>query len=354
MRHLGMSGSGKESHTRMIGVGRLALVVIAALALALIGAASAMAEEEPELSKKMRTKIFGDCPSHNPEAVKIDEEYYEGGSEEIICFTGITSGGKEGGHFTVGAVTVPLSKKITLHGAAAFIFEGNGGEGKIHAAEDGKTLEAPPLAIPKGAKLITPQIMEEAEWPESLKQIYNEKKAKKELGLSATIEVAGGNQIYENRDGLSTENLLFEEGTAFILPLKVKVSGPLLYKLQKGADTCTIGTDEHPVVQHLTTGESVAPPPYEANTQHGSSGELNFSSEFRVIEITNNTLVDSTWPVEIGAEGCGGSYESYVNKAMDILLKLPSPAGASTTELKGNLYSGNFLAVKQSKERHGE
>jgi hypothetical protein len=313
--------------------------------------------EEPELSKKYRTKIFNDCPVHNPEVVKIWEE----GEEEVICFTGVTNGGKEGGHFTVGGVQVPLNKKITLHGAAAFA-EGTVNpnnpegqpEGKIHAAEDGKTLEAPPLAIPKGAKLITPQIMEEAEWPESLKNIYNEKNAKKELGLSATIEVAGGNEIYEQRQGLSTANILFEEGPGFVLPLKVKVSGPLLYKLQKGADTCTIGTDEHPVVQHLTTGESVAPPPFEANTQHGSTGELAFSDEFRVIEIRNNTLVDSTWPVEVGAEGCGGSYESYVNKAMDILLKLPAPAGASTTELRGTLYSGNFNAVKQSKERHGE
>lgn len=353
MRHM-MSGS-NHTHTRL-GVGRLLLLAIAALALTLVSVAPAMAEEEPELSNKFRTKIFGDCPVHNPEVVKIHEE----GNEEVICFTGITSGGKEGGSFTVGGVTVPLSKKITLHGAAAFqegtVSENNPEgqpEGKIHAAEDGKTLEAPPLTIPKGAKLITPQIMEEAGWPEALKAIYNEKKAKKELGLTATIEVAG-NQIYEERQGLSTANILFEEGPGFILPLKVKVSGPFLYKLQKGGDTCYIGSNEHPVVQHLTSGESVAPPPFEANTQHGAAGELEFFDEFRVIDISGSSLVDSTWPVETEAEGCGGTYETYVDRALSIVLGLPAPAGSSHTALKGSLYSGNFEAVKQSKERHGE
>jgi len=210
------------------------------------------------------------------------------------------------------------------------------------------------LAIPKGAKLVTPQVMEEAEWPESLKKIYAEKKEKRELGLSATIEIAGGNLIYEDRQGLSTANLLSEDGPAFILPLKVKVSGPLLYKLQKGADSCTIGSDEHPITQHLTSGESEAPFPFEANSQHGAAGELSFNSSFTVITIKDSSLVDSTWPVETGAEGCGGEYEQYVNKAFDILLGLPAPAGASTTALKGSLYSGSYQYIREAKEEHGE
>jgi hypothetical protein len=208
--------------------------------------------------------------------------------------------------------------------------------------------------VKKGIKLVTPQIQEEAGWPEALKAIYKEKVEKRETQLSATIEIAGGNLIYENRNGLSTQALINQEGAAFTLPLKVKLSGPLLYRLQKGGDTCTIGSDEHPVVQHLTSGESVAPFPYEANTQHGSVGELKFSAEFSVIEIVGSTLVDSTWPVETEAEGCGGEYEAEVDKAISLVLHLPAPAGSSTTVLQGKLFSGNFLGVKQSQERNGE
>jgi hypothetical protein len=210
------------------------------------------------------------------------------------------------------------------------------------------------LAVTKGIKLLTPQIQEEAGWPEALKTIYKEKVEKRETQLSATIELAGGNLIYENRDGLNTQSLIAEEGAAFTLPLKVKLSGPLLYRLQKGADTCSIGSDEHPVVQHLTSGESKAPFPYEANTSHGTVGELHFFAGFTVIEISGSTLVDSTWPVVTEAEGCGGAYESYVNKAMSLVLHLPAPAGANSTVLKGTLYAGNFLTVSQSQERNGE
>ena len=330
-------------------VGRLATIVVSALAIALVGAVPAMAGEG--LSKRFRS-IFSDCPTTNPE---IHDE-----GDGIFCFTGITQGGKEGGHFTVGGIQTNLVKKITLHGAATFAEPTNPEnpngqpEGKIWPAKDGRTLEAPPIPVTKGIRLLTSQVQEEAGWPEALKKIYKEKTEKRETQLSATIEIAGGNLIYENRDGLSTGNLIEQQGPAFILPLKVKLSGPFLYRLQKGADTCEVGSDEHPVVQHLTTGESKAPPPFEANTQTGEVGELAFFNEFAVIEIKNNKLVDSTWPVTTEAEGCGGEYESFVNKAISLVLHLPTPAGSNTTELKGSLFSGNFSVVKESQERNGE
>lgn len=348
--------SRKETYIR-IGVRRLVLAAVAALALA--GAIPALADAN--LSKRLRT-TFSDCPTNNAELADLAKKYRAGeGGEETICLVGQTSGGKEGGSFTVGGVVTKLNKKITLQGGASFaegtVSEQNptgGAEGKIWPAKDGRTLVAPPLAVTKGIKLLTPKIQEEAGWPEALKAIYNDKVAKKETQLSATIEIAGGNLIYENRDGLSTQSLIEAEGAAFTLPLKVKLSGPFLYKLQKGADTCSVGSDEHPVVQHLTSGESVAPFPFESNTVKGAVGELEFYNEFTVIEIKGSTLVDSTWPVVNEAEGCGGGYESYVDKAISIVLSLPAPAGASSTVLKGTLYSGNFVVVKEEQELHGE
>ena len=70
--------------------------------------------------------------------------------------------------------------------------------------------------------------------------------------------VAGGNLLYEEQDGLSTEHLLLEEGAAFTLPLRVILSGPWLDSL--GGGQCTIGTEEHPVIQHLTSVSRSAVP----------------------------------------------------------------------------------------------
>jgi hypothetical protein len=343
---------------RMVGVW-----LLAALALLAVSTASAMASEEhqnPEVTKKYR-KIFHGCPTHNPMLKKISEEQAKGElveeqSNEIICFVGITKGGKNGGFFTEGGITTPLSKKIILQGAA--LGRGIDAEGdtefKVQPAENAATLEAPPLAIPKGLKLITPQIQEEAGWPAALKKIYKEKVEKRETQISATIELAG-NRLFEEAEGINPNHLIEATGVAFELPLKVKLSGPFLYKVQKGADTCEIGSDEHPVVQHLTTGESNAPAPYESNSLTGNVGEISFADEYNVSIIKENKLVDATWPVETDAEGCGGSeYGPYVTSALDNVLHLPSPAGSNVTALSGTLYDASFMSIRQAQARNGE
>jgi hypothetical protein len=307
----------------------IALAILVALA---VGAPAGAQAETTGL-----WSVYKNCPYNSPEMLEA-----EGSGSN--CVYGVTHGGKEGGQFTVGSVSTPLSKKIILQGGVIWKENPETGvdEGRLVPPTSGKLLTAPPLVVPKGLRRITPQIQEEAEWPQELRQAFTEAEHNHEGDLYATIELAGGNQVYEERNALSTQNLVNEEGTAFELPLKVKLSGPLLGRLQGGQESCYIGTESHPVVQHLTTGPS--------GDLHGFPGELEQKEEFDDIVLKGSRLVDNTWPVEVGAEGCGGPYEAYVNRALDILLRIPAEPGASSTELKGSLYSGLDCSVKRNAE----
>jgi hypothetical protein len=333
-------------HVRMLG---LCLVALFAMGAVAAGPALAKKAHQPG-TLEGEWKVYKGCPINNPEFVNASEEFHgtKRDGESPYCFVGKTSGGKEGGNFTVGGVVTPLSKPVTLQGGVVF-YEGPAGlEGRIFPAEGTETLQSPELNVPKGINLITSAIQAEANWPRSLEENFDYAKVHHETKLDAKIVVAGGNLLYEEQDGLSTEHLLTQEGSAFTLPLRVILSGPWLDSL--GGGQCTIGTEEHPVFQHLTSGESIAPPPYEANTQHGEVGELSFNESFSNITIKNSKLVDSTWPVEVEAQGCGGAYESYVDAAVSKVLGLPAPVGASTTVLKGTLGTGNANVVKSESE----
>ena len=331
---------------RMLGLCLVALFAMGALAAG------------PALAKKAHIPgtLEGEwaqykyCPVDNPEFMNPPETFDGGIEPEVWCFVGSTSGGKEGGSFTVGGVKTPLNKPVTLQGGVVFYYNEltEIGEGHVFPAEGAETLSSPELTVPKGINLITPAIQEAADWPRSLVESFDYAKLHHEKKLFAKIVVAGGNTLYEEKDALSTENLLGRDGPAFTLPLRVILTGPWLSSL--GGGECTIGTEEHPVIQHLTSGVSAAPPPFEANTQEGEVGELSFNKAFSNITIKNSKLVDSTWPVEVEAQGCGGEYESYVDAAMSKVLDLPAPAGSSVTVLKGTLGTGNANVVKHEAE----
>ena len=329
-------------HVRMLG-----LCLVATFAMTAVAAVPALAHVPGTLTGEW--KVYKDCPINNPEFTNPAPEFDGGTQPEAYCFVGKTSGGKEGGQFTVGAVTTPLSKPVTLQGGVVFYYHntGNGnGLGHVLPAEGGETLSSPALPIPKGINLITRALQEETHWPRRLTETFDYAKLHKETKMTAKISVAGGNLLYEEEDALSTGNLLEQNGPAFTLPLKVTINGPWLESL---GGTCLVGNEAHPVIQHLTSGKSEAPSPFEANTQEGAVGELHFNSSFTNITIDNSKLVDSTWPVEAQAE-CSGEYASYVDAAMNKLLELPAPAGKSTTTLKGTLGTGNGAVVKSESE----
>ena len=313
-------------HVRILG-----LCLVAVFAMGATTAGSAMAEKA--LSPKQLGKLYSSFKQCPVEELKTEQ-----------CIAAETSGGKNGGEYTVGSITIPLSKKILLQGGEKEVYHGEvteeeaesiygypleNGAGIWYEAKNGETLVSPPLKVPGGlANRIAPQPY----WPAGLAESFESAKKNHELSATETLQLAG-------RPWISRTNLLEENHTAFHLPMKVVVNSPWLTTL--GGGTCQIGSTEHPISVELTSGESTGPFPYEYNTSHGAKGELYFSDNFNEVKIINSTLVDNTYAVTTGAEGCGGSYESYVDNAIDRAAGVPSPAGANNVILKGTLYDGN-------------
>jgi hypothetical protein len=345
-------------HVRMLGLCLMALLAMAATTAVVASPALASCNEECKaqkekekqeakeqkaeakeeaLEQKDLEKGVGDpWGVNNFKAYKYCpwEEWEPGVFEQkkiTYCFNGITLGGKHGGFFEYGHIKVPLSKSVRLQGG----FKGNGEEIEVlPAANGGETLEAPPLPVEGGIKVITPLIQQEAEWPQALKEAFKEAEKNGEKAIDVKIEMAG-NECYEVPGCLDTENIIIEEGTAFKLPLKVKVTGPFLEKL--GGGSCEIGSDTNPIHINLTTEDE------------GTAGELEFNETFTNIFLQGSRLVDFGWHISkaSGATGCGGSYESYVDKALNLALEVESPEGyeiywrGGIVVLQGDLHTGS-------------
>jgi hypothetical protein len=254
------------------------------------------------------------------------------------CFAGITAGGGKGGFFEYGKVHVSLNKSIYLHGG----FKGAGSEIEVVPATHGyETLEAPALPVRKGLALFTKQVQKEAEWPQALIESFKEAKRNHETAAFAQIELAG-TELFEVTGSLDTENILFEEGPGFRLPLKVKVTSPWLEKL--GGGPCLIGSDAHPILQLLTSeGE-------------GRSGELKFNEQFTNLDLHENKLVDIGWHIEEASKptGCGGSeYETYIDNALSYVLEV-SPHRTGITILQGDVHDAAKNGVVSEGVESGE
>ena len=245
------------------------------------------------------------------------------GEGNEFCFAGITNGGSKGGFFEFGKVKVKLNKPITLQGS----FTGPASALEVYPAGNGGTsLEAPPLKVIGGIGLFTKAIQEDNEWPAALRESYREAKKNKETAVYAKIEMAG-TECFTVPGCLNTTNILFEEGTAFRLPLKVTVTSPWLEKL--GGGPCQIGNDENPIHINLTTADS------------GAAGELKQNAEFKQIVLANSRLVDVGWHIEEGSypKGCGGAYESTVDHSLNEVLEV-AEWKTGIVVLTGSLFTG--------------
>jgi hypothetical protein len=275
-------------HVRMLGLCLVAMFAVSAMTLGIASPALASkGEQKQEKLDKKNWDHFANCPWKNP---KVE-----------LCMDGETIGGKNGGFFVIGKSQVDLSKPVKIQGG---LWENSEGLLSVVAPENGSsTLEAPPLPVTDGLKLIKP----EHEWPEALTTAFEEAIKNHETGLDAKIEVGGGTVLYETPGALNTTNLIFEEGAAFKLPLKVKLTGPFLEKL--GGGPCVIGNETTPIEQELTSEPKA----------DGSAGELEILNEGDMVALRNGRLGDDGWsiPKAADAQGCGGEYETYLNKAID-------------------------------------
>jgi hypothetical protein len=297
-------------HIRMVGV-----CLVAAVAMSAVAASSALAVKNPTKS----LKIFENCPVHGVS---------EGGHPDVTCFFGATELGEKGtapgGHFTVGPITVGIEKQIILQYGGAenplneevleFVAPTHGVEAIAPTPE--KVPGEPIANIPEAEQ-------NELGWPETLKHNYQTHKSQ-EKKVTETIEVAG-------KTATNATDLLIEQGTAVEVPVKIKAGNQWLSEL---GDVCYVGSNEEPIVQHLTTGESVSPSTGEM--VHGHKGELEIIHEGREVIISHDALVDNTYPVP--AAKCTGPYAEVVAATIDRKFGLPAVAGASSTEINGTLY----------------
>lgn len=303
-------------HLRMVG-----LCLVAAFVVGAVAALPAMAYSQKKFEETGKQALKAGCPTEAPSI--------------SVCFVGITNGGAGGGFFQLGSARVPLNKPITIQGGLS------SGQTYVLPPANGKeTLEAPLLKVQKGIKLITPAIEQLAEWPAELQAAFKEAVKNKENELTVKIEVAG-EELYKIPHAVDEFNLAYEEGTAFILPLKVSLHNSFLEKL--GGGPCEFGNDEHPIYQHLVTEPE----------KSGTGGTAEILDEGTFLGIHGSRLTDINWEIPNGAQaqGCGGAYEAYVDKAIDYVLignylTQPEYWQHGITVLTGNLWQATPAVIE--------
>jgi len=298
----------KDHIRRLAGVPVRALVVAMALLASLALASSAMATEH---HPKGRFAPFVQCPLSNP-------------ATELCTVANTTSG-----EFTVGKRSVPINKTITLQGG---LHENAASELEFIAAENGVTLSKTPLYVPGGLfNIVAPEWLNK-EAKEKFEKTINEGIT----GVTATTELAKPASAIK----LNTTNLIFEEGVALQLPVKVKLDNIFL------GSGCYVGSESSPIVLNLTTGKTSPPEPNKPI--HGSAGKLEILEEGALVILSGGSLVDNAWAAP-GAHGCGGPFfESVVDAAVNAELGLPAAAGHNTAILNGKLEEAVASAVKAS------
>lgn len=319
-------------HVRMLG-----LCLLAAFALSAMAASSAMAVKNPDHS----LTIFKNCPVNGFGVGTL------GLRPDALCTFGDTEP-QEGGQFTVGPITVPLTKQIILQYGIAFGIAQEEKEREEQGIFEQELIYVPPQ---NGVEAITPTPepvpgtpianittaeQEELKWPEGLKASYAAAQKKGQVNkVFETIEQAGF--IFT-----SVQQILTGEHPGVIAPVKIKGENAWLSKL---GDVCYIGSEQEPIVQHLTSGKSTSP--LTGVTIEGTRGEIEVIRKGNEIIEGHSNLVDNTYPVP-GAV-CTGPYSAAISATLNKVFGLPAVAGASITELKGYLY----LTTKEFGEKGG-
>jgi hypothetical protein len=279
----------------------ISAVVVVALA-GLIGSASpAMA------TPKGKFAVFAQCPLTNPSVT--------------ACIFAQTKSGA----FTIGKTSVPINKTITLQGG---IIEGeNEAEETTQSfvgAADGNTLSKTALNVPGGILGLVKcnEISNEA--VRFLCELIFENGL---TGVTATTELAAP----ATSIGINEGNLLDATGTALALPVKLKLSNPLL------GEECYIGSNANPVHLNLTTGKS--------GTLTGKVGKVSVSEG--LLTVAENSLVDGTFTAP-AASGCGGIFSFLINPIINAKIGLPAGEGQNKAALEGQLEQAGVKTVKES------
>jgi hypothetical protein len=231
-----------------------------------------------------------------------------------------------GGFFQLGKKNVPLKNPVTLQGGIEVT---ETGAQKFFGAENGDTLSKTPQPVPGGLLGIEAP----KSWPKFLQDLFNETINKGLTGVNATVELAAP----ATSIGISTSNLILEEGVALSLPVKIKLDNSFL------GSSCYIGSNSKPVVIDFTTGATTPPPPNKSI--HGAAGALTFNEAFTLITLSGGKLVNNSLAAP-AASGCGGIFSFLIDPFVNSIVGLPSPAGTNTAILEGVLQTGQAGAVR--------
>jgi hypothetical protein len=248
---------------------------------------------------------FAECPLNNP---VVEQCVY---SETI------------GGSVKLGKKVVPIVNPAKLQGG----FQGAGTEIQFYGAENGDTLSKTPQPVPGGLLGLLNCKEQKNLVIKGLCELALENGL---TGVNATLELAAPATSIK----ISTENLIFEEGTALELPVKVHLENPLL-----GAN-CYIGSNAKPVVVPLTTGVS--------GSLDGQAGEISFNELFDKTTVKGSKLVNNTFAAP-AAVGCGGPLINLVvDPVVNAMVGLPAGPGVNSATLEANFETGAAESVRAS------
>lgn len=282
------------------------LLLAAVLAAVMLVPATSASAFTGELAR------FNQCPLSN--------------SKVEFCLYAETSSGS----FTMGKKTVPLKNPVILKGGLGEAPGGNFFEPlKLFAPTDGNTLSKTAQPVPGGLLGVTAPTW----WPQFLQDLFNETINNGFTGVNATVELAGP----VSGVSVSLLNTLTAEGTAFVLPVKVKLDNPFL------GSSCYIGSNSSPIKLNLTTGTTSPPPPNKPIS--GNPGEfLEVPPAMNVLK--NNRLVDNAFAAP-GANGCGGLFSFLIDPFVNSIVGVPSAAGTNTAILEGSTYLGGAAQLRE-------
>jgi hypothetical protein len=311
-------------HVRMLG-----LCLVAVFAVCAMAAASAFAKEP-----KTNFGQFKNCPTKGSAV----------GKPVIKCTFGETTSGA-GGSYTVGGITVNITKSIKLQGGYTAPLGETHQEvvekhrtGILLPPEDGAPPIVPVAETVPGGVLgnVSEAEMEEFGWPQGLRESY--KRAQKahlfkEGKTTEVIEPAGLDPDFVSEYNILSESSEAEGGgPGIVANVQIKGKNPWLEYL---GGNCLIGSEADPIVQELWTGEIESPLTHE--TMKGTAGFASLWHQAEIADLTGVELVADSYAVP-AATKCGGpAYEAYLDPAVSRAFGLPAPAGASTTRLIGEL-----------------
>jgi hypothetical protein len=229
------------------------------------------------------------------------------------------------GTVTVGHKTIPIGTTITMQGG---FYSPNEEIDELAyvGAEDGDTLSSMPVSVPGGLGGLIPAGDLSGPLQTQLKASPS--------AVTMTLRLARP----ASDIGLSTENILFEKGAGLRLPLEIKLNNSFL-----GA-SCYIGSSSEPVVLSMTTGSTSPPAPNRPIK--GKVGPVKFTGT-NFISLPGMLFVDNSFSAP-AATGCGGINASVVDRVLNTVLGLPSPAGRNTAILGGTFNLASPRAVRAS------